>query len=238
MEYVVYKISAVLRGIKSTGYVQQIAVVYRLSTARQQDFHLLLPAGLPAHKRTIFDFWCGDPLSGGSTQDQGWRVILVYHRQSGSSTSIDDFRADAAFRGMGNDKRLSRHSIEGRITYMMAPISITLTSIHDGKLLPLGVTTARRSTLLPEVPTIAEAGVAEFDFPIWYGIWVPAGTPTGVVDKLSKDIARALATPDLRDWIAGHGGDPMNRTQPEFARFVQTESEGPARLSKAAGIKP
>jgi tripartite-type tricarboxylate transporter receptor subunit TctC len=129
-------------------------------------------------------------------------------------------------------------SIEGRITYMMAPISITLTSIHDGKLLPLGVTTARRSTLLPEVPTIAEAGVAEFDFPIWYGIWVPAGTPTGVVDKLSKDIARALATPDLRDWIAGHGGEPMNMTQPAFARFVQTESEGAARLSKAAGIKP
>lgn len=129
-------------------------------------------------------------------------------------------------------------SIEGRITYMMAPISITLTSIHDGKLLPLGVTTARRSTLLPEVPTIAEAGVAEFDFPIWYGIWVPAGTPTGVVDKLSKDIARALATPDLRDWIAGHGGDPMSMTQPEFARFVQTESEGAARLSKPAGIKP
>ena len=129
-------------------------------------------------------------------------------------------------------------SIEGRITYMMAPISITLTSIHDGKLLPLGVTTARRSTLLPEVPTIAETGVAGLDFPIWYGIWVPAGTPTGVVDKLSKDIARALATPDLRDWVAGHGGDPINMTQPEFARFVQTESEGAARLSKAAGIKP
>jgi tripartite-type tricarboxylate transporter receptor subunit TctC len=123
--------------------------------------------------------------------------------------------------------------IEGRITYMMAPISITLASIHDGKLLPLGVTTARRSTLLPEVPTIAEAGVAGFDFPIWYGIWVPAGTPTGVVDKLSKDIARALATRDLRDWIAGHGGEPMNMAQPAFARFVQTESEGAARLSKA-----
>ena len=76
-----------------------------------------------------------------------------------------------------------------------------------GKLLPLGVTTARRSTLLPEVPMIAKAGVVEFDFPIWYGIWVPAGTPTGVVDKLSKDIARALATPDLHDWIARHEDD-------------------------------
>ena len=66
-------------------------------------------------------------------------------------------------------------TIEGRTTYMIAPISITLPHIRDGKLLPLGVTTARRSTLLPEVPTIAEAGVAGFDFPIWYGIWVAGG---------------------------------------------------------------
>ena len=125
-------------------------------------------------------------------------------------------------------------TIEGHITYVMAPISITLPQIRDGNLLPLGVTTARRSTLLPEVPTIAEAGVAGFDFPIWYGIWVRAGTATGVVDKLSKDIGRVLAAPDLRAWIAKHGGEPMSMTQPEFARFVQSESEGAARLMRPA----
>jgi len=80
--------------------------------------------------------------------------------------------------------------------------------------------------LLPEVPTIAEAGVSGFDWPIWYGVWVPAGTPAGVVDKLAKDIARSLATPDMRDWLAKHGADPMIMTQPEFARFVLSESEG------------
>ena len=90
---------------------------------------------------------------------------------------------------------------------------------------------------LPEVPTIAEAGVPGFDFPIWYGIWAPAGSPTGVVKKLSRDIARVLAGPDLRDWIAKHGGEPMNMTQPEFARFVQSESEDAARFIKA-GVKP
>jgi len=125
-------------------------------------------------------------------------------------------------------------TIEGRTTYMFAPISITLPPIHDGKLLPLGVSTARRSTLLPEVPTIAEAGVAGFDFPFWYGIWVPAGTPVRVVDKLAKDIARALAEPDTREWLAKHGADPMNMTQPEFARFVQSESESATRLIKSA----
>jgi tripartite-type tricarboxylate transporter receptor subunit TctC len=129
-------------------------------------------------------------------------------------------------------------TIEGRTTYMMAPISITLTPIRDGKLFPLGVTTARRSTLLPEVPTIAEAGVAGFDFPIWYGIWAPAGTPAAIVDKLSKDIAGVVAGRDMRDWIAKHGGEPMGMTQPEFASFVRSESESATRLINAVGIKP
>ena len=121
-------------------------------------------------------------------------------------------------------------TIEGRTTYVIAPISIVLPPIRDGKLFPLGVTTVRRSTLLPQVPTIAEVGVAGFDFPIWYGIWVPVGTPAEVVDKLSKDIGRALAGPDLRDWVTKHGGEPMSMMQPEFARFVQAESESAARL--------
>lgn len=129
-------------------------------------------------------------------------------------------------------------TIEGRTTCMIAPISIALTPIREGKLFPLGVTTARRSTLLPEVPTIAQAGVPGFDFPIWYGIWAPAGTPAGVVSKLSKDIARVLAGPDLRNWIAKHGAEPMSMTQSEFARFVQSESESAARLITADGIKP
>jgi tripartite-type tricarboxylate transporter receptor subunit TctC len=121
---------------------------------------------------------------------------------------------------------------------VIAPISIVLLPIRDAKLFPLGVTTMHRSTLLPQVPTIAEAGVAGFDFPIWYGIWVPAGTPAGVVDKLSKDIGRALREPDLRDWVTKHGGEPMSMTQPEFARFVQAESESAARLINAVEIKP
>ncbi len=100
------------------------------------------------------------------------------------------------------------------------------------------MSTKKRSYLLPEVPTIAEAGVAGFDYPIWYGVWVPAGTPAGVVNKLAKDIARVLAGPDLRDWLARHGADPMSMPQPEFARFVLSESKSAARIIEAAGIKP
>lgn len=102
----------------------------------------------------------------------------------------------------------------------------------------LGATTKKRSSLLPHVPAIAEAGVPGFDYAIWYGVWAPAGTPAGVVDKLAKDIARALAAPDLRDWLVKHGRDPMSMTQLEFARFVASESESGAHIAKGAGIKP
>jgi len=88
------------------------------------------------------------------------------------------------------------------------------------------------------VPTIAEAGVAGFDFPIWYGIWAPAGTPAAVVDKVGKDIAQVLAGQDLREWLVKHGADRMSMTQPEFARFVRDENESAARLMKTTGVKP
>ena len=130
------------------------------------------------------------------------------------------------------------NTVASRTTYMLAPIPLTLTDIRAGKLLALGVTTGKRSPLLPDVPTIAEAGVGDFDYPIWYGVWVPAGTPDGVVDKLAKDIASALAASDLRDRLAKHGADPMSMTQPEFTRFVLSESESAARIIDAAGIDP
>jgi tripartite-type tricarboxylate transporter receptor subunit TctC len=128
------------------------------------------------------------------------------------------------------------NTVAGHRTYMMTPIERALTDIYAGNLVALGVTTKQRSSLLPDVPTIAEAGVAGFDYPIWYGVWVPSGTPTGVVNKLARDIAQVLATPDLRDWLAKHGADPMSMTQPEFARFVLSERD--ARIVKAAGSKP
>jgi tripartite-type tricarboxylate transporter receptor subunit TctC len=130
------------------------------------------------------------------------------------------------------------NAIAGRFTYCLAPISLALPHIRDGTLLALSVSTARRATLLPEVPTMTEASVARFDFRIWYGIWAPADTPTGVVDKLANDVGRVLTGPDLREWIAKHGGEPMSMTHPEFVRFVESESEVTARLMKAASVRP
>ena len=109
--------------------------------------------------------------------------------------------------------------------------------LREGRLLALGVSGAQRSRGLPWVPTLVEAGVAGFDYPIWYGMWAPAGTPAGVVHRLAEDIAQALSKPDLRDWMVTHGATPMSMTQADFARFVVSESNGAARIIKAAGIR-
>lgn len=130
------------------------------------------------------------------------------------------------------------NTIAGLTTYLITPVSYALADIRAGRLRALGVTTKKRSALLAEVPTISEAGVAGFDYPIWYGVWVRMGTPRRVVDQLANDIARAVAAPDLGDSLARHGADPIHMTQLEFARFVVSETERAARTLQAAGIKP
>jgi tripartite-type tricarboxylate transporter receptor subunit TctC len=130
------------------------------------------------------------------------------------------------------------NTIARRTDYALSPIPTTLPHIHAGRLLALGLSSARRSTALPDVPTVAEAGVPGFDFPIWYGIWAPGATPAGVVQTLAEDIARALSDPGVRASLVEHGGEPMSMTQLDFTRFVLRESESAARIIEAAGIKP
>ena len=76
-------------------------------------------------------------------------------------------------------------------------------------------------------------GIPGFDFPIRYGIWAPAGRPLDVIERLSADIAHALASSELRDWIVKHGAHAMTMTQQEFTRFVESERERAARIVKA-----
>lgn len=125
-------------------------------------------------------------------------------------------------------------TVTGQIEYMMAPISLVLPDIRARRLFALGVSGSRRSSLLKDVPTIAEAGLAHFNFPIWYGLWAPAGTPAQVVDQLAEDFGRVFATPAMRDWLVEHGAERMNMTRADFTRFVLAESKNAARIIKAA----
>jgi tripartite-type tricarboxylate transporter receptor subunit TctC len=126
----------------------------------------------------------------------------------------------------------------GRVDYYFAPISAALSNIRDGKLRPIAVSGARRSGSLPDVPTVAESGVPGFEFTLWFGVWGPAGMPADVVDKISKDVNRALADPGVRERLAKLGNDTMSMTPVEFSQFVRREVDDYARVIKAAGIKP
>jgi tripartite-type tricarboxylate transporter receptor subunit TctC len=123
--------------------------------------------------------------------------------------------------------------IAGRAQYMLAPIPTALPAIRDGSLHALGVSTARRSSLIPDIPTLAEGGVPKFDFPIWYGVWAPAHTPANIVRRLATDIQSALGSPDMRAWLQEHGAEPMRMNQLRFARFVTSESKRAARMTES-----
>ena len=126
----------------------------------------------------------------------------------------------------------------GRVTYWIPSIGTALPLIKSGRLLALGVTSRERSGVLPDVPTLIEAGVANFENSLWFGLWAPARTPRGIVDKLATDTGRALAAPDLREQFRTLVAEPMSMKPDEFARFVRSETETAARLAKVAGIKP
>jgi tripartite-type tricarboxylate transporter receptor subunit TctC len=128
-------------------------------------------------------------------------------------------------------------TMTGRVTYFFSPISAALPHIREGKLIALGVTSAKRSGLLPNVPTIAEAGLPGFEYNLWVGLFAPAGVPADVVDKINRDVNRIQREPDVRDRLTALGAEAMQMTPAEFDKFVRAEMDDAAKVVKAAGIK-
>ena len=127
-------------------------------------------------------------------------------------------------------------TMAGRVTYYFAPISAALPQIRDGKLVALGVSTAKRSSVLPNVPTVAESGVPGFDYNLWVAMFAPAGTPPELVEKINRDVLRVLTTPEAKERLAALGADAMPMTPSEFKKFVQDEIADSGKVIKAAGI--
>jgi tripartite-type tricarboxylate transporter receptor subunit TctC len=118
------------------------------------------------------------------------------------------------------------------------PISAGIANIKAGKLRALAVSTAKRSPLLPELATTAEAGVKGADFGLWFGMWGPAGMSAELTAKINADVRRALADSGVREKLANTGNAPLDMSPQEFARFVRSEIDGYQRVVRAAGIKP
>jgi len=129
-------------------------------------------------------------------------------------------------------------TVAGRVTYYFAPISAALPFVREGKLVPLAVSTAKRSSALPNVPTVAESGLPGFDYSLWVGMFAPADTPPDIVEKIARDVRSAAQAADVKERFATLGAEPMPMTPAEFKQFMDGEITESAKVIKAAGIKP
>jgi len=122
-----------------------------------------------------------------------------------------------------------------QVNFVVGPSAVP--QIRAGRIRPLAVTTAKRSASLPEVPTIAEAGLAGFDAPAWNGVLVPARTPRPVIAQLHAEIVKDLKLPDVLERITALGFEPVGSTPEEFGVFLKAELAKWAKVAKEIGAK-
>ena len=128
--------------------------------------------------------------------------------------------------------------IAGQIQMIITGVPPTLSFVKAGKLRALGVATARRLPLLPELPTIAEAGVPGYEATQWYGVLAPAGVPKPIVAKLNAEMVKAIKGADVREKLAAEAAEPVGNTPEEFGAFIKKEIARWAPVVKASGARP
>ena len=128
--------------------------------------------------------------------------------------------------------------LAGHVDLMFAPAQTVMPHVQSGKRKALGVTGAKRSQALLELPTVAESGLPGYEAVGWFGLLAPAATPKAAVAKLSADANRVLAMSEVREKMLALGAEPAGNTPEEFARFIRGDQAKWSRLMKEAGITP
>jgi len=127
--------------------------------------------------------------------------------------------------------------LAGRLTMTLPNMSVVLPLVREGKLRALGVISPKRAESAPDLPTMAEQGLADFDVPIWFGLMGPAGIPQVIVDKIHRETVRTLAADDVRKHLKEAGLEVVANKPDEFAHITKLELLRWAKLIKVAGIK-
>jgi tripartite-type tricarboxylate transporter receptor subunit TctC len=127
--------------------------------------------------------------------------------------------------------------LAGQVDFMFDGLGSSIQHIKSGKILPMAVSSAQRSPALPNIPTIAESGVKDYEARTWYGVWAPAGTPKDIALKLQTEIKKALETKELKDMWANLGAEPGGQSSEEFAKFIDTEIKKWAKVVKDSGAR-
>ena len=129
--------------------------------------------------------------------------------------------------------------VAGEAQWLIAPAASVVSQIKAGRLRALGLTTKQRSPLMPDLPTIDEAGVPGYEYSSWNAFFAPRGTPRAIVNQLHGAIQKVLAEPEVKQLFASQGLSPLgSESADEFARFYQADFERVEKLVKIAGVKP
>ncbi len=129
-------------------------------------------------------------------------------------------------------------TISGRVQFTMAPIASSVSLIKDGRLRALGVSSKKRSSLYPDLPTIAEQGVVGFEWDSWGGLLAPAKTPRAIINKLNREVVKILALPEIAERLRALGAEPNPTTPEEMDAYVARQLKTAMQLAKKAGIEP
>jgi tripartite-type tricarboxylate transporter receptor subunit TctC len=128
--------------------------------------------------------------------------------------------------------------LSGRVQFMFATIPSVIQHIEAGKLVPLAVTSAKRSRSLPEVPTVIESGFANFEAGSWFGFFAPKGTPASVIAVLNGTVNEILALPSVQNQMIRQGADPVGGSAADFGQFVRREHEKWKVIVRESGATP
>jgi tripartite-type tricarboxylate transporter receptor subunit TctC len=120
---------------------------------------------------------------------------------------------------------------------MFDNLASAMSQVKAGKLRALAVTSAERSKLVSDLPTMAEAGVPGFDISTWYGLLAPAGTPPDLIAKWNADVTKILSAPEMRERLATQGAEAAPDSPADFAKFIASELVKYAKIVKASGAK-
>jgi tripartite-type tricarboxylate transporter receptor subunit TctC len=126
--------------------------------------------------------------------------------------------------------------ISGQVDIMFSAIPSAVPFLKDGRMRGLGVSSTRRSGAIPDVPTIGEAGVPGYDLVSWNGVLVPARTPADIVERLNREISKALGQASVRTLLASQGAEPASSSPAELAAYIKTEMAKYAKIVAFAGI--
>ena len=128
-------------------------------------------------------------------------------------------------------------ALAGNVDLLVSSVPSAMAQVKAGKLRPLAVTSAKRSTSLPDVPTVAESGYKGFDMSTWYGLLMPAGAPAPIVAQMNGAVNKLLATPEMQKAIHDQGAEPLAMTPEAFSQQLQRDYQGMEKIVRDAGVK-